>query len=559
MPSAMNSKYQAAQKEFNPGENTIIQGTSVKENGEDVNGFIEVGIVIENESDTKMYYETINNGFFSLNISMPKDSRAGQYLVKLNVYEKDPLNQITNRGFADYNILINQIPTSLEIVFESQEVNPGEPVKAKAILHDQTGEKIVSTAILTIKNSKDKIFEQKEIATDEFLEFPIAQSEPPSQWTVVVVSNKITTKSDFRIAEKEDADVEIINKTVVVTNTGNVPYNETLLVKIGNSTVNIDVYLEMGEIKKYALSAVDGEYQIDVVSNGESIASKRVLLTGNSIDVKEDSGAFKGYSLVWIFVILILGFMGFLIYKNGVKKSFFGYVSSLGKSKPKKIVPFEIKKEEVYFEKRGSSKTLRNRAELSLSIQGEKQNSCVICLRIKNADVLSRKDDSTKNTLKEINRIVEENRGFIYENQSVFFFLFVPAVTKTFKNEKKAAEIAEKISNILLEHNKMFRQKLEFGISVDYGEIVSKRDNNVMQFASFGNLMNISKKIATLAQNEVYLSDKIGKRLLSEMKAEKRNIQGTEVYKVKEMRERKDENKKFLSSFVKRMETENKK
>ncbi len=105
----------------------------------------------------------------------------------------------------------------------------------------------------------------------------------------------------------------------------------------------------------------------------------------------------------------------------------------------------------------------------------------------------------------------------------------------------------------------MFRQKLEFGISVDYGEIVSKRDNNVMQFASFGNLMNISKKIATLAQNEVYLSDKIGKRLLSEMKAEKRNIQGTEVYKVKEMRERKDENKKFLSSFVKRMETENKK
>ncbi len=69
---------------------------------------------------------------------------------------------------------------------------------------------------------------------------------------------------------------------------------------------------------------------------------------------------------------------------------------------------------------------MRNRAELSLSIQGEKQNSCVICLRIKNADVLSRKDDSTKNTLKEINRIVEENRGFIYENQSVFFFLFVP-------------------------------------------------------------------------------------------------------------------------------------
>ena len=155
--------------------------------------------------------------------------------------------------------------------------------------------------------------------------------------------------------------------------------------------------------------------------------------------------------------------------------------------------------------------------------------------------------------------MAEEHKGFVYENQGSFFFLFVPSITKTFKNERKAVEIAEKMSKVLSEHNKMFKQKINFGISVNYGEIISKKEGEVLKFASFGSLMNVSKKIASIAQNEVYLSDVLGKRMLSEMKAERMNVQGVDIYKVKEMKERKEEHKKFISSFVKRLEEGNKK
>jgi len=44
-----------------------------------------------------------------------------------------------------------------------------------------------------------------ELATDEFLEYPIKYNEAPGQWKVVAVSNKITSEANFKILEKEDA------------------------------------------------------------------------------------------------------------------------------------------------------------------------------------------------------------------------------------------------------------------------------------------------------------------------------------------------------------------
>ena len=61
----------------------IIKGGAIKENGKDVNGFIELEIIIGNSSFINQL-ETINNGFFSINISLPNDMEAGAYLTKLN-------------------------------------------------------------------------------------------------------------------------------------------------------------------------------------------------------------------------------------------------------------------------------------------------------------------------------------------------------------------------------------------------------------------------------------------------------------------------------------------
>lgn len=530
--------------EFNPGENVLIEGTATKQNSEGVNGFIELTLILGNSSENRTYQGVIIDGSFSINFDLLNDAKAGEYLLKIDAHEKDPLGEITNKGSSNINLQVNQVPTSLEIVFENQEVEPGTNLKVKSILHDQTGEKINSNVIISIKNKDNKILEQIEKQTDEFLEFSIAYNEPPANWTVVAASNRLTSEMNFKIKEKKDVKVEIINKTIILTNIGNVLYNKVLLVKIGNESVDINANLKVDESKKYTLYAPDGKYLVEIIADGESKITTNIPLTGNAINIKEASDILilAKYPLAWFFIIFVLGFIAFMIFKKGYKKSFFGHISFKGKGK--KPVFSRVGKDLI--------KT-KNKAELTLSLSGEKQKASIICLKIKNFKEIEKKPDSIKETLEKITEISEENKAFVYENHENLFFILAPAMTKTFDNEKKALKLAQKIERLLKDHNKLFRQKIDFGISLNSGEIISKKDGDILKFMSFGNLIINAKKIASVADSEVYLSEKMKEKLMPHAKIEKHKKQGVDVYKVKEIKE-KGEHKKFISDFLKRLE-----
>jgi len=74
----------------------------------------------------------------------------------------------------------------------------------------------------------------------------------------------------------------------------------------------------------------------------------------------------------------------------------------------------------------------------------------------------------------------------------------------------------------------------------------------------FGNLIINAKKIAALSDSEVYLSEKMRGNLMSSAKIEKHKKQGVDVYTVKELKGKED-HKKFISEFIKRLERDKKK
>jgi len=533
--------------EFTPGENIIIEGEAKKENGELVNGFVELSMT--NQGKTIEKIDTVNNGFFYLNLSLEKNAKAGEYLVLVKVYEKDSNGDTTNNGFTDYNIKVKQISTSIEIIFENPEVNPGDNLKVKAILHDQTGEKIDSNVIITIKNDKNKIFEQVDKSTDEFLEFPIKYNEPPADWKIFAVSNKLSSESTFKINEKQDIKIELINRTLIVKNTGNVPYKKTLLIKIGDKSMNIDINLDVNENEKYILSAPDGEYKIEVIgSEGESKMTGMSVLTGDVIDIKKASGSvvtLVRHPFVWFFIIGILGFVVFMVLKKGYKRSFIGYIHTGKKEKSKEIIP-----------SKKSIINASNIAELSLSIKGDKQNVSLVCLKLKNFEEIEKSKEGTKETLQKISNIAEENKTVVYKNHDNLFLILAPIMTKTFKNEKTAVEIAQKIQKILKEHNRMFKQRIEFGISLNYGTIVAKQEQGVFKFMSMDTLISASKKIASISNEEIYLSEKIREKLMSDVKTEKTHKDKITIYTIKDIRSDNEEHKKFIRSFLDRVERE---
>ena len=538
------------QTDLEPGEKAIFEGYATKENGKQVNGFVELSLV-QNNSDEKIYLETINNGYFLVNLDLEEKIKAGAYLINLIAYEQDPLGGKTNTGFLNKNIYIRQVPTSLEILLETSEVEPGTNVQIRAILHDQTGEKIPdTTAILTIKNSNDKIQEQVTIATDELFEFPIKYNEPTSEFKIHGISNKLEADIKFKILEKEKISVELINRTVTIINKGNVEYcNKTILVKIGNESFNIDVCLGVDNEQKYFLTAPDGKYQVEVISEGGTELNEEISLTGKVIDIREARSKIGNvkYYFAWIFIIAILGFVTFIIFKKGYNKKVLAYLPSfknrIKKKEAENLIPLKEK----------SLVKSKNKAELSLSIKGDKQNVSVIGLKIKNLSKIQSQKTNAEETLQKIVETVEEYKATTYENQSDIFFILAPVKTRTFKNESVAVKIAEKIKLILDEYNKLAKQKIEFGISLNYGTMIIKPEKSALKFMSLGTLMTTAKKLASLSNSEILLGEPINTKLGRGVKTEKRQENNLEFYELQEVKNTED-HKKFLKSFLERIE-----
>jgi len=541
------------ESEFKPEQDIVIEGEAVKKNEEMVQGIVELKIMNKNSSLIEKI-GTVKNGYFYLNFSLPKESKAGQYLVKIDVYEMDSDGQKTNKGFITHNILIKQIPTSLEIVFENSEIDPGTNLNVKSILHDQTGENIESNSIITIKNQKNEILEKTEKLTNDFLNFPIAYNEPPANWTVIAVSNELTAETIFKIKEKQDVKIELINKTLTITNMGNVPYKKLVKVKIGNETLDIDVFLDVDKTQKYFLTAPDGKYKIEIMTDEGNKINETITLTGKTVDVKEVSEgvvSLMRHPIVWIFIIAILGFITFLVFKKGRKRIFFGRTDSNKKGKEQK--KFWLERKKTIALTKNSIVNTKNKAELSLSIQGNKQNASIVCLKIKNLKEIQSKKSNAEETLQKIVNIAEENKAVTYENQDNLFFILAPIKTRTFKNETTAVKIAQKTQKILKEYNKLAKQKIDFGISLNYGTIIAKQEKDILKFMSMGTLITTAKKISSISKEEIFLSEKIKDKLSTNIKTAKEQKDKIAVYTIKEIKDR-EGNKKFIRSFLNRIE-----
>jgi hypothetical protein len=529
---------------FDSGMSIPITGKITRETGENANGFVEASIITNDINQNVTQIAPITNGLFAMNISLPSNLKAGNYFLNLNAYEKDSDGLFTNTGNINYNISVRQVPTNLEIIIENKEINPRELLKISAILHDQTGEQINVTTFITIKNFENKIIEQEEINAGANMEYPIAYNEPPAEWKVYATSNKLSAEETFLIKQKESVDIQIINKTILVTNNGNVLYNKTLLVKIGDTPMNIKVVLDIDESKKYVLTAPDGEYIVKIVADEEEEITGKMSLTGIAVGIRETSWSSFGIIFCWVLLISILVAGTFFGIRKIRKKSFFTH-GSLNKKKDK----------EIPILKNNTINPTGNKAEMSLSIKGDKQDASVICLKIKDLrELRMKRGGSVNDTLQKITEKAEENNAVVYENQEYLFFIFAPIKTRTFKNEKLALNLTEEIQEMMKEHNRMFSQKMIFGISLNYGTIIAKVENGIFNFMSMDSLITLSKKIASLSEEEILLSNKMNDLVRLYTRTEKDVRDGMPVFILTNIKKEDDEAKRFINKFLNRQD-----
>ncbi len=502
---------------FVPGVPVLIKGSATNENGEPADGFIDLRVV-EGESIIISKHDTINNGFFALNITFPEKLEAGRYLLELSAYEEE-LGEIgndrTNLGATAYNIEVTQVPTSLEIIFD-KEVEPGAKAKIKAILHDQTGKNVEAPVKITIKDDKKRIIEQTEKATDEFLEIPIAYNQKSSTWEVNMEFNELTAESTFFIKEKADVNISFVNNTLMITNVGNIPYTKPVSIKIGEKIVFVDTNLKVDESKKYKLTAPDGDYKISVLEEGEDELMLSSFLTGRVVGAKEKNALRSLFSFAWIFIILILGYVAYMFFKKQHKKTFFGFMPSLSAKKGESMM---MASGAELVLKNSSNLKSRNPLIVSLSIKGEPQKTTAVCLHVRNLREISKTKGDAEKILQRAIDFAEDNKAMTYENQDYLFFVFAPLKTKTFKNESTAMRIAQSIKTSLMEQNRLFKQKINFGISINNGQAIMKKEADLTKFTSLGTFIGNCKRLASFGE-EIAFSKEVAEALKTEIKSE---------------------------------------
>lgn len=114
--------------------------------------------------------------------------------------------------------------------------------------------------------------------------------------------------------------------------------------------------------------------------------------------------------------------------------------------------------------------------------------------------------NSTKDTLRRIVDMAESVKASVYENNECIFFLFAPLITKITQSELTSADFAQ-TTKIMDDHNKLFKQKIKYGISAEYGEIVAKKTEDAISFMALGSIMVNARKLASLSSEEVCIGE----------------------------------------------------
>ncbi|MEM3405935.1 MAG: hypothetical protein QW117_03130 [Candidatus Pacearchaeota archaeon] len=541
--------------QINPGSNLKIEGTALPLNGKTASLNIEIYF-----EGTKKETQTINNKFSSI-INIPNDIKSGNYKINIYAYQKEN-DIVENEGEEQIIITINQVPTSLEIVTDKDSYLPNEEISLYSIVLDQALDLVEGKTNIEIYDSYNNLKYSKEVLLGEKNYIAVHYNDIPGKWKIKAKSFNLTKEKIITIKELERARFNLENSVLKITNIGNIPYNESLKVTIGNYTEVIDVFLDIDESKEYKLEAPDGEYNIVIEDAYENFIVNNVPLTGAAInieEIKEYLYDWKSYIFVWIFLIALIIALLFVIFK----KNKLSYGSKINEEKYgiEKIRPSLIKEEKNEISKRNTKnfpehidknfiKIHSVNAQYEVELKGKEENVSVLSLKFEN---LQKYLISNKDVIETIVNSIKESKGSIYQNNNYIIGIYSFLNTRTFENEKIAIKTAEKIYSLIKEHNKKFKEKINVGIAIHTGKMILRKEEK-LKFLPIGNTLSLSKKLSDISLNKnnlILLSEEIYKKLMSIIKAEKINVEGIIAYSLEKSLVR-ESNEKFIQDFLRR-------
>ncbi len=556
--------------EYNPGESVVVKIEAVKLNGVLVNGFVE-------GSNVSSFNRVIEEGFAEEIFSVSETAEAGVYYLGVRVYDVG-FGGVLNEGKQVVSYVVNQVATSLVLSLSDLAAVPGGNFSIGVEIFDQSGVEMSGNVFVEIISPEGEEIESV-VSAGEFVFVEFMSNSSVGTWKIVSRFDDLNVEREFEMLPLQKVEFDFEDSVLVVRNVGNVLYNKSIEVLIGEEVMTLDLKINIGEVRKFSLKAPVGNWEV-VVGDGEHEISRQVLLTGNAISVSDfgNGAIFKNYSIVWVFLIVVLGGIGGILlmrYRRtktlGGDASLIQRVRGIGKTGAKlkkrvgKKVPAKVMShmdDSLNFTKKspaiqgldskdhnGEDKTMVDftkkgamGAEATLVLKGEKHVSGVAAIGIKNFEGLG---DSARDALK---KIIESSKGkgLVDYRGDYIFVVFSPLVTRTYRNEKLSVRCGMDILESLKAYNKKFKDKFEFGIGVHAGDLIASKNGRGLKYTGVGNTISFAKRMSDVDSSKVVVSEVIRKKLIRELKVSKgKDIGEKKTFVVLEIRDGAGDRKKL--------------
>ncbi len=504
---------------LNPGQTIMVKGTARKENGAPANGIIRFFLKDLNISVSG----PVLNGAFNLSLLLPRTISAGQHTVISEVTERDVAGEVLNQGTAEDNFSVRSILTSLVFSVVNETLMPGTNTAYQLLARDQSGSDTASEVALTIYTPQGKVYSQSVIPSLTEQTFATTASTLPGYWKLEGKMGELVVRKLIYVSEFEDAQFIMENQTLLIANTGNVPYSHAIQITLNNVTEVRQVSLPVGASKRFKLRAPDATYTVEVSDGSRTASVPGVLLTGRAIDIGEVSES--SFSMMWIGIFLA----GLLVLGLGTNM----YVQKRRQRIPAEDAPipaFKPLKKAVF-----SSNPEASASDAYTT--GAKQEASVVAIRFDARDgtVSSR-----------VERALDAHRAkatSIYAQGNHWIMVFDSeraGPDHGLQAIKAARALEQELASTLPQGS--------FGIGANKGEaLVDKREQN--RIMGFGTLIPLAKKLAVSAQGEFWVSEPLYRSIVSVVRAEKVNKQN--AWRIKSVIDR-DSHNSFLQGFLRR-------
>ena len=179
--------------------------------------------------DSESYSAEAVDGKFTLNVPLANNIKSGKHTIEITATDSK-----NNHGYGTIELEITAIPSYIRLELSASQTEPGSKVQISASLLDQANELINTSLGLQLASPKnDKVFD-KSVQSSEGLAYEFSQYSQPGTYSITSTFKQLVSQASINISTVRQVKINYRNESVLVENTGNVPFQDELTFMLQN-------------------------------------------------------------------------------------------------------------------------------------------------------------------------------------------------------------------------------------------------------------------------------------------------------------------------------------